>query len=243
MKVSKKRPLCEEAPEDAANQARLFAQDCLGPASEHLLSSPASQARILSRLRRGLELEDAVLAEVFSTAATDRLLADEFVAYFLSDILRIAHGRISPGLRQYLDTGDLVDSVLGKLWVDLRKISFKDRASFLAYLACGLGWKAAGQARKWKVKPTGEERSVSLSSDDMATLAGSYSKPDSIVAAKEERDRLILTLPRLRQQDRLILNMHFQGHSREKIAKSLGIKTASVRDALSRAVQQARKLS
>lgn len=231
----------EGDPEDVACQARQFAGERLGPASERLLTDPANLARILARIRRGLDLEDAVLAEIFRASDQDHLLADEFIAYFLADLMRVAHARISPGLRRYLDTGDLVNSVLGKLWIDLRKVRFKNRRSFLAYLACGLGWKAAGHARKWKVGQQGDCERLDWVPEEFAMVPGSEPQPDSVVVSKEEMDRLIVALPRLRHQERQILTLHLQGFSRKTIASSLGMKSIAVRDGLTRAVQQARR--
>src|SRR5262245_49417445 len=101
--------------EDARRQAMevlQFARDKLGPSSEALLSDPAVQALVLSRLRHGTDLEDAVLAEAHRAASTDRRVADEFIAYFLADLMKLGHHTRSSALRRFLETGDLVQSVL-----------------------------------------------------------------------------------------------------------------------------------
>ena len=54
---------------DAARRVLAFAHEALGPAGEELLSDAARQARVLSRLRAGLALADAVLAEVHRAAS------------------------------------------------------------------------------------------------------------------------------------------------------------------------------
>ena len=117
-----------------------------------LLYVPADQPAMLAKSRgRGagaviVDLEDAVLAEVHRVAKTDARVADEFVGYFLSDLMRLGGSALSPGLRRFLDTGDLVQSVLGDLWPELASVRFETRGRFLSYLARRLGWKAGDKA-------------------------------------------------------------------------------------------------
>ena len=91
--------------------------------------------------------EDAVLKIVHQLAPTDRAIADEFFGHFLSALMRIGHFSISEGLRRFVETGDLVNSVAGSLWRDIEKTEFHTRRQFLTYCGQRLQWKAADQSR------------------------------------------------------------------------------------------------
>ena len=115
--------------------ALLFAREQLGPASERVVSTAAAQALILSRIRGGIMVEDAVLAEVHAAARLDQRAADEFLAYFLDDAHKKGRRLLSDGLRRFLETGDLVQSVFGEVWTSIADLNFETRAQFVALLA------------------------------------------------------------------------------------------------------------
>src|SRR5438552_10182657 len=118
-----------------------FARTRLGPASESALRDAALQALVFSRIRSGAEMEDAILAEVHRASALDRRVADEFLAFFLEDAHRSGRSLVAANMRRFLDTGDLVHSVLGDVWQDMSSLRFETRAQFISLLAQRLRWK------------------------------------------------------------------------------------------------------
>lgn len=229
-------------PAALAERARHFARTKLGPASGELLSRAEVQALVLSKIRDGRALEDAVLAVSYRAARSDPKAADEFLAYFLNDLMRMGHYLLSPGLRRFLDTGDLVHSVLGNLWKEIREVRFETRSQFLAYLSNGLRWKASGNRRKYMTwprrtlgGPAGVEASLQLESEvpGPATAAG----------LSEEASRLTLVLHRLPERDREILRLYLLGAKLPEIARELDLSSDAARQALRRAIRRARCLT
>ena len=194
----------------------------------------------------GRVLEDAVLAEVHARVGEDRRVADEFVAYFLFDLMKM--GRISMShssrLRRFLDTGDLVLSVFGDLWGDLAGLRFESRNQFTSLFAQRMGWKAADQARRLQSKRRSEDRRVAQSPEDLdLSAAGAEEQPLRLAIQNEEKQRLILILLRLKDRDRELLTLHLKDTPLDAIAEQLGLKYDAARQALSRAIQRARQLA
>lgn len=231
--------MSEESALAAAARARAFAEQQLGPASAIYLAAPETMALVLGRWRGGRALEDAVLGEVFRGAAKHRELADEFIALFLADLQRLGHLRLSAGLRRFLDTGDLVQSVLGDLWQDVQKVRFESRPQFLAYLAQALRWKSGTQAQRLAA---GNRREDQRAEQPVEEAAAGGARPESLAGQEEERERLALVLLRLPQRDRELLTHYLRGESQAQLAERLGLSADAVRMGVQRAVARARAL-
>jgi RNA polymerase sigma factor (sigma-70 family) len=232
--------MVEDAVLTAAGCVR-FAREQLGPASERFLSSPEAQALALSRIRGGATLQDAVLWLVHREARSSAAVANEFTAYFLSDLLAVSRPAIAPGLRRYLDSGDLVQSVLGDVWRDLASIEFDTRAAFLAFLAQRLRWKAADQHRSLRRNRRSEDRRADESPEDLA-LPGRERDPASVAAQAEDREHLALRILRLPERDRELVRMHLRGDAVAVIAASLDLSEEAARKAVQRALVRLREM-
>ena len=181
------------------------------------MAHPASQALFLSRLRNGAELEDAVLALVHGAMAEDRQVANEFLAYFLNDVLRTGRPMLSPALRTFLDTWDLAQSVFGDLWPQLLDVRFESRAQFLSLLRQRLSWKASNRARGLASHlRTASERAESVDPPDDAP------SPERLADLREAEERMILAMVRLPERDRALLEAHLRGESAGDLARRFG---------------------
>ncbi len=228
-------------PELQAAEALTFARDHLGPASERLLADPAVQTLVQSSRRSGLALEDAVLLEVHRQASGNRSLSNEFLAYFLVDLLQIGHRLLSPGLRRFLDTGDLAQSVLGNVWEKLFDLRFENRARFLGLLSTMLKHKAIDQDRRQRRQRRREDlvnKGDGTETDRVPTVDPS---PSEEAQTTEMREQLALALLRLPERDQRILKAHLQGQGVSAIAKDLNLTHPSARMALQRAIAKARR--
>lgn len=215
--------------------ALLFAQQHLGPATERLLATPAAQALFLARLRSGFDVQDAVLGVAHLHLAEDPRLADEFLTYFLEAAYRSGRRLISGDLRSYLETGDLVHSVAGDLWRELRSLRFEGRAPFQALVYQRMKWRATDEARRYRAQgaPLPGERS---DREDQGPT------PDAVLSDRDEVERLALRLLRLPERDQHLLRLYLQGKSLEQIAPELELSPDAARKALQRALQRAREL-
>jgi len=95
---------------------------------------------------------------------------------------------ISPNLRRYLDTGDLVQPVLGDLWPELAGVRFETRGRFLAYMSRRLAWKAAGEARKLGADRRREDLRAGIDVEALG-VASDDASPASRAAANASRTR------------------------------------------------------
>lgn len=188
--------------------------------------------------RRALAIEDAVLAELHACLTDDSALTDEFVAYFLADLDRLGHGRLAPGLKRFLDTGDLVQSVLGDLWPELAALRFESRDSFLALLAARLRWKASDSARAAQAGKRREDQRADLLAEDLAQTA--TPGPATELVRAEEWQQLALSLARLPDRDRALVRGHLRGLSWEVLAGEHDLQPESARKAVQRALEKLR---
>jgi len=224
-----------------------FVRSELGPASERYLRSPGVLQSVRARIAGGQELGDAVLAELHACLATDRRVANEFAAHFLDELMRTGSISMtySSRLRRFLDTGDLVLSVFGDMWGDLSSLRFESAGQFRGLLAQRVQWKAADKARRLQSARRREDRRVPQSPEDLdlpASDAPTGSVPGSIQS--EDRARLILILLRLKERERQLLTLHLKGESVDSIARSMDFPSNdAARKALSRAIEQARRLA
>lgn len=216
-----------------AESALQFAREHLGPACERLMADPARQALVLSRLRNGAELADAVLAEVHAEVARDREAANEFLAYFLDAVVRRGREALSPGLHRFLDTWDLAQSVFGDLWPDVGSMRFETRAGFLSLLLQRLRWKATGSARRHRREEEGGERELVEQTDGRPS-------PATRLTWDEDHERLVLVLLRLPPRDRCLLRNFLRGAPIEASMRELGLSRPTAQRALHRAMARAR---
>ncbi len=228
------------SPDSLAADVLRFARAKLGPGAEAMLSDPAAQVLVLSRIRSGFDLEDAVLAEVHRAAADNRRLADEFLAYFLNDLMQLGHRFRSSALERFLDTGDLVQSVVGDLWPNLQSVRFETRGRFLSYLSKRLNWKASDRARRLTAGNRREDRRVDVEPGDLNRESGDPS-PSVAAAREEEREMLALAILRLPERDRRIITLFLKGASVQDIAAEVGLSYDAARMALQRAIRKARQ--
>lgn len=222
-----------------------FARDRLGPASERVLANAAAQTVVLSRARGGATLEDAVLGVIHGRTAGDRDLANEFLAYFLGDVMRTGRGLVSPRLRGFLDTCDLAQSVLGDLWPQLTEITFESSGSFLALLRTRLSWKASNRARGARHAGEADRPARRVDGDTTSTgldVPDDAPGPGVVAELREEEERMLLALTRLSERDRVVLRSHLAGEAASAIARRLGVSLAAAEKALSRSKRRARQL-
>jgi len=224
-------------PQQHLDQALAFAREQLGPASERIVSAAASQALILSRVRAGMAVEDAVLAEVHRAARADRRAADEFLAYFLDDAHRRGSRLLSDGLRRFLETGDLVQSVFGEVWTSIADLQFETRAQFVALLAQRLRWKATDKARRMQSQRRNEQNRHPLPVDELS-LAAEDRPPSSNIGRREETEEMIARLLRLPERDQTLVRLHLRGASHQEMAEATGLSPDTARKALSRAIER-----
>ncbi|MCC7015569.1 MAG: sigma-70 family RNA polymerase sigma factor [Planctomycetes bacterium] len=229
------------ASRQGAAEALRFAREALGPASERVVASPDALALVLSRVRDGAALDDAVLWLVHREGRADPRVADEFIAHFLCDLLSVARPAISPGLRRFLDSGDLVQSVLGDLWSDLATVKFDSRASFLAYLARRLRWKASDHHRTLNRDRRREDLRVPEDASELP-LAAADPSPASLAGASDEAEQLTLRIMRLPERDQLIVRLHMRGAGIGGIVQATQLNTETARKALQRALQRLREM-
>lgn len=227
----------ENSSQQHLDRALGFAREQLGPASERLVSSAASQALILSRVRAGVAVEDAVLAEVHRAARVDQRAADEFLAYFLDDAHRRGSRLLSDGLRRFLETGDLVQSVFGEVWSSIADLQFETRAQFVALLAQRLRWKATDKARRMQSERRNEHNRHPLPVDELSIPADDR-PPSSNLGRQEETEEMIARLLRLPERDQQLVRLHLRGADMQAIADATGLSPDTARKALSRAIER-----
>ena len=220
---------------ELVERALRFARDSLGPASAAALAAPAAQAVVLSRVRGGAEVEDAVLAVIHAAMAGDCQLANEFVAHFLGDVLRTGRPMLSPRLRSFLDTWDLAQSVFGDLWPQLADVRFDSRAQFLSLMRKRLSWKASNRAR-------GVAREQPGGGDDAVEPADDGPSPERSLDLREEQELMILAMVRLAPRDRELLEAHLLGEDGAAIARRFSLSLPAAQKALTRAKRRARQL-
>lgn len=222
-----------------------FAASRLGPASSQLLQDPAQQALCRARCRAGSQVDDAILALVFAQAKENQALAEEFLQFFFEDLQRLGHGKVAVGLRRFVETGDLVQSVVGDLWPQLFDLDFRGRDAFLALLAARVRWKATDRARALqsgrrredlRVDSPGQDETLSPLWEGESLEAG----PMTELVAREEYEAMVLALHRLPEREGRLLRAHLAGNSWATIAQAEGLQPESARKAVQRALKQAR---
>lgn len=226
----------------AALELEEFLAAQLGPACLNRFRDPSLQEELQTLRSSGTPLEDAILRLVHREAAEDRAIADEFLSHFLSALMRIGHFAVSDGLRRFLDSGDLVNSVAGALWQDLTRVEFRTRREFLAYLGQRVQWKAADRARGLTTDKRREDLHREVDFEAAGLTDAEQAGPSTLAGTAEEQDRLILVLLRLPPRDREILTRHLRGEDHAQVATALDLNPAAARKALQRAIEKAQAL-
>lgn len=225
-------------PPDAIARAARDVAGRVGARATELLREPAVLALVVARTRRAATVEDAVLAELHARL-DDARLADEFVAFFLADLDRLGHQALGPGLRRYVDTGDLVQSVLGDLWPEFRSLRFDSRDAFTALLAARLRWKASDQARALR---SGKRREDLRQNADAAPEASTAQPgPATEFVRAEDFERAALALAGLPDRERALVRGHLRGQTWSELAAEHGLQAESARKAVQRALAAVRK--
>lgn len=236
----------DTALDDADRRILAFARTEFGPISERHFQNPEARAAVRRRMAAGADLTDGVLAELHGHLGGNRRIADEFAAYFLFDLMKMGKTSMASTskLRRFLDTGDLVLSVFGDIWVDIAQLRFESRQQFKSLFAQRMNWKAADQARRLDTGRRQEDRRVPEQPEDLDLRdLDSASAPLSNSIQKEERERLILILLRLNDRDRQLLSCRLRGESVQQIAEKMDLSYDTARKAVSRAIDHARDLA
>jgi len=221
--------------------ARDFAAQHLGPESARAIAEPAAMALVLARMRSGASLSDAVLGQLHRLAREDGRVAEEFASYLALELGRISHGQAGPGLRRFLDTCDLVQSVMGDLWPEVFELEFVTREQFLALLAGRVRWKAADRSRRMKAGHRREDLRAAGAPEDLA--AAHTPSPVTEAESREELERLAALLARLPERDARLLRGWLQGRDWEEIGAAEGLTVAAARKAVQRAIGRAGELA
>lgn len=210
----------------------------LGPASLAVLVQEPQAGELRQRLEQ-MGIEDAVLGLVHRLSREDRGIANEYFAYFMHTLHVLGRRVRSEGLRGFLETGDLVNSVVGDVWRDIAKIEYPGRRQFLSYLAQRLRWKASDRARARNVRPEGHRQELPGGGE---WLSISQTGPATLVGREEDKAALSLLLVRLPPRDRELLTRSLRGESIPDIAAAMKMSEAAVRKAIQRAIRKARQL-
>lgn len=222
----------QAALESAAFQ---FAETSLGPISQAWVEG-FGLTPLRAGLHQGLPPEDAVLRAIHGQLGKEAGLEEEFIGYFLSRLLQVRMVDLYPGLRRFLDTGDLVQSVLGDLWPKLRDLEFRDQSSFLALLVTRLRWKAGSRRRDLHAAKRQEgRRDPSIPLD---ALPGDPASPLDLQVNREETERAAVALFRLPKEDQEAIRLHLAGSSSADLAEALGVSIPAARKRLERALRK-----
>jgi DNA-directed RNA polymerase specialized sigma24 family protein len=215
------------------------ARTILGPLSEALCARPDVQARMAARHARGATLEDVVLAEAHAAAARDTGIANEFFCAILPDLGKLASSKLSSNLRQHLEAGDILQSVVTDIWRRFTGIEFRTKAEYLSLVNERLRWKAIDRGKPLAKRPSPQ----SLESIDDRSLPATDTKaPITAVIEHERLARLRVVLICLPERDRLILTRLLKGDNVRDIARALGLRLNSAARAIARTTARARKI-
>lgn len=224
---------------DPERSAIRFADVSLGPLSGAWVRGKGRD-QLRADLEEGLSPEDAVLRSVHGQLGNQPGLQEEFISYFLGRLLQVRMVDLYPGLRRFLDTGDLVQSVLGDLWPQLRDLEYRDQSSFLALLVRRLRWKAGARRRDLHARKRQEGRRDS--SVPLENLPGKPSSPLDLEIDREEIERAAVALFRLPKEDQVAVRLHLAGSSSADLAEALDVSVPAARKRLERALRKLQRI-
>ncbi len=235
-------------PAETLEEALQIARIQLGPHSASLLGKPHLQSLLLSRFRRGGNLEDSVFAIIFEYGCRDRgqsfgcgdpRIANEFFGSFLS-VLHAKGRRLTRGnLERALDSQDLVQSVIGDL-LD-KPFDFQGRAQFLAYLDQGMRWKVSAARNGSSSQKRLDADPLDLETEPTLDQPSHHS-PLSQLANDEQLERLLLGMQRLKPDDREVMEQYLKGRPQAEIAQDIGVTVAALRSRMARILKKIRSM-
>ena len=234
--------MTDKNPEELLREARVFAETRLGPESAAFLEDPAQGALVLSRVRRGAELEDAVLGVVHEASGERQALASEFLGFFFDEFVRTTGPTVSGGLRRLVDTEDLLVSVAGDMWPEVSDLRFDNRGAFLRLLGQRLKWKAGDRVRQRRHAGRREDLRIEMDPVDIDP-AGDVLQPPEQLIGQEEKEQLESVLQNLSERDAALVRMHLEGEGVEAMMELLDASRPTTRRALLRALERTRKLA
>ncbi len=214
----------------------------LGPASLDCFQQPKVLAQYQQLRADGAEVVDAALCVAHREAIANPAIGDEFLGHFLSSMMRVGSLQMRGGMRRYLDSGDLVNSVMGSLWKDLASTSFTTRSEYLAFLGRRLQWKAADKAKGLAAGKRRQDLQLEIDFEAFGIANAEQAGPATLAGNQEDHERLLALLPRLPPRDSEILRRAWRGEDVTHIADAMGLAKDAARKALTRAIEKAQRL-
>lgn len=214
----------------------------LGADSARILEGPAGE-RALARVRQGVSIEDAVLKEVHASIRSHPSVASEFAAYVIEDMVPLGKASMSSSskLRRFLETDDLINSVLKDMWHDVADLTFETARQFKALFAQRMNWKAIDQARRLNNQTRAEDKRVPEQPEELDHPSQSEDATSQAIR-REERDQLYVILTRLSARDQRLIQLRVSGADRAAIAREMGMTYEATCKALQRATAKLREL-
>jgi RNA polymerase sigma-70 factor (ECF subfamily) len=191
--------------------------------------SGASTIRSLSSVNGSRKAESSV-ALLLRAQGGDEAARNELCARYLPRLRRWAHGRLPAGVRNHLDTDDLVQDTLLKSVRKMDDFAPNHERAFCAYVCEALRNRVRDAARAASRRPPGEQLP-----DDEPSAEPS---PLEIAVGRETLHRYESALQRLRETDRELIVARVElGLDYEEIAGLLDKPSAvAARVAVSRAL-------
>ena len=178
------------------------------------MDAPASTARLLQRARDG-----------------DRAAYDRLFALAADRLLLYVRLRLGKGLRDRLESMDVVQEAYLEAWKDLATFEPRDDGAFARWL-CRV---AENRLRGLADHHGAQKRQARDVEDVRRTLPG----PATSAARRETRVRVEAALDRLEPDEREVLLLrHFQGLTIDEAAVVLGRSATAVRRLLGRAARR-----
>jgi RNA polymerase sigma-70 factor (ECF subfamily) len=154
----------------------------------------------------------------------------------------VAHVRLGPALRPYLDTLDLVQTVHRSLMLGLRHNKF-DISGPDKLIALALTMVRRKVARHWRrLKRQQRLSSGPATQEDLAGLLSSLSAPHEDPAGNVQFDDAVRHVcANLDETERRVVRLRLQGYSTAEAARELGLDADVLRVRLSRLRQRLRR--
>ena len=213
----------------------------LGPGCMNYFHKPQVVADYQKLRNTGAAVEDAALHLVHRESSNDPIIADEFFAHFLASMMKVGTLSMRNGMRRYLDSGDLVNSVAGSLWKDLASTEFTTRKEYLGFLGRRLGWKASDRAQGLNAAKRRQDLQLDVDFQAVGFANEDQAGPATVAGNQEDIERLIAILPRLNPRDQGLIRRTLRGEEVSQIAEALKMNPDSTRKALARAIEKAKR--